>query len=474
MLKSSPDYKRIKDALDAEFGYCIRYCEDEFLYFQLRNIPFDILNDEKKIAILPYKLDCWSCSDEWLYYIQGLVKRRRFDLLLQLRFPKIKQQNILWLIEAKVPASVLGTAVNALKKQKAESRLLSMLAFAGIGSRIVPLCPERKIPVFVLHYLHQADRALPENITIVDGLKDESIPFWTYAIESEATDLLDLVLQNGDQRTRKPVDSLRGKVSLLKREAFHNAKYYKEMDVYLAVLVRLRFSAMCNKHVMRNYKARFEPYDKNYAYKYHVLQALIDARQYTVIAKMGVSEFIWSREQNEAAVDELSQSGHLGLVSELLKFYARRKESLIWTVRSLVRRKANEAYIQVVLENLKYNNLCWNLDHTCAAPLKVLQTLAFDASLSPERAERMISGIGSRYSCSITPHGSHIIHLLIFWEAPEAVLNHFFDQIQSGFRVSSEMMHKLAQSPKYSEVVIRKYAEHMQSSADWYMNTYTR
>ena len=198
---SSPNYKRAKDVLNAVFGYCIRRTEDVGLKFHLWNLPFDILNDEKRIAILPFYLDYWYGTEQWFCYIQGLVKRRRFDLLKQLQFAKIVHKHLLMLVEAKVSASVMEIAIESFRNKEPDSELLDMFAFAGFGNRAVPLCPDWKKPVFVLHYLHQANRVLPKNNILVNGLEGNSIPFWIYVIEKEATGLLDLVLKNGDKDT---------------------------------------------------------------------------------------------------------------------------------------------------------------------------------------------------------------------------------------------------------------------------------
>lgn len=173
VLDNSRAYRRVRDVLTAEFGYCIRRAEGVALEFHLRRLPFDMLNNEKKVAVLPFYLDLWNYSEQWFCSIKGLVRRRRFDLLKQLQFPKIEQKHLLMLIEAKVPASVVECAMESFRNKEPDSELLGMLAFTGFGNRKVPLCPDWKVPVFVLHYLHQANRVLPENNVLVDGLKGE-------------------------------------------------------------------------------------------------------------------------------------------------------------------------------------------------------------------------------------------------------------------------------------------------------------
>lgn len=480
VLDSCREYWRAKKILDAGFGYYIRPSEEQLMRFHLWNLPFDVLNDEKKVAVLPYYLDYWNSSEKWLYSIQGLVKRRRFDILKQLRFPKLEHKHLRMLIEAEVPVCVMETAMEAFKDGPT-FELLDMLAFSGFGSWAVTMCPDWKVPVFVLYYLHRANRELPSSNPLVDGLKNEAIPFWKYVIENEAMDLLDLVRKNGDESTRMLADTLQGQVCQRKTgfcrgmgSRFDRDSYY-EMRIYRAVLVRLRFSSMCNKHVVRNYQDAFEPYGKGSPVDYHALQALVDAQQCKVIAEIGAAKFINSLEQNEAAADELSQLGRLDLVAELLDPAAgllescvTREESLVWTVKSLVHRKANNAFIQVVLDTFETQRFQYNIDHCCKAPLKLLQRLAFEPGLSLQRVQKIMSELSAEYSTLHATRRKHIVHMLMFWEAPEAVLEYFFEQIGPKSKISDALFGVLIQSTRYSDKFIGKYTGQFGLPYDWF------
>lgn len=53
-------------------------------------VPFDTLNDEHKLSVLPYFFEEWQSSHDWKYFVRGLMDRERFDVLNQVRLEEIK------------------------------------------------------------------------------------------------------------------------------------------------------------------------------------------------------------------------------------------------------------------------------------------------------------------------------------------------------------------------------------------------
>ena len=47
----------IHSILEAQFGYCIRFIGKGLLEFGLKDVLLDILNDERRVSVLPYVLD---------------------------------------------------------------------------------------------------------------------------------------------------------------------------------------------------------------------------------------------------------------------------------------------------------------------------------------------------------------------------------------------------------------------------------
>lgn len=88
-LKASVHFVCIQSVLEAEFGYCVSYAEGLLPRFDVHQFSLDVLNDERKVSIVPYILDQMVNYPMWIYLIQGLIDLGRIDLLGQLAFPRI-------------------------------------------------------------------------------------------------------------------------------------------------------------------------------------------------------------------------------------------------------------------------------------------------------------------------------------------------------------------------------------------------
>lgn len=141
-LKSSPHYMCLQSFLQAEFGYCIKYANGNLPEFSLQNVSANVLTEEHKILVLPYFLDQSNDDGQWGHFIYRLVELGRFDLLNQITFAKITSNCFYELMSVAVPEFLLVAAAKSLQKNKPTSKLLSLLAFAGFGSK--PISPPEK------------------------------------------------------------------------------------------------------------------------------------------------------------------------------------------------------------------------------------------------------------------------------------------------------------------------------------------
>lgn len=273
-------------------------------------------------------------------------------------------------------------------------------------------------------------------------------------------------MKNGDTETQAIARSLREPVRRPEMRAF------RDTEVYRAVLVRLRFSSMCNEHVIRNYERAFDFSDGRHLRDVRVLWAFVDTHQYGMLANIGISSFLIPWEQRMVAADEFSQSGRFDFVLDLFKSYQQHR-SLIWLVKSLVQRKASNAYVQAVLDNLRFKKREWSLDHCCGAPLEVLQRLAFETSLSPKKVQKMLSMVREKhYFHGRVSRTMHMIHILVFWEVSEAVLGYFLDRIRGKQIIPTELLDILENSSKYSVSFVNKHIERFTPwcSRDYFYN----
>lgn len=204
-LRTSPQLLYIRSVLEAEFGYCIEYSKRRLPKFDLDNIHFDILNDQRKITVLPYTLDQMTRGSHWTGFIRGLIEHGRLDLLSQLTFQKINSKYFESLESIVLPEAVLLKAAESVKKNQPALALSRLLASAGFGRPMIPLPGHINVPLFIFRHLCEKQLPIPESCVLTLGLSEAAIPFWMYVLGIKVTEgkvLLRYVAAHGDEKVK--------------------------------------------------------------------------------------------------------------------------------------------------------------------------------------------------------------------------------------------------------------------------------
>lgn len=276
------------------------------------------------------------------------------------------------------------------------------------------------------------------------GLCKSSIPFWVYVIEKNAVDLLDLILEGGDERTTLIPRVLLGPVDL-------SCIWNECREVYYAVLIRLRFSSMCNEHVVGNYRVVLE--EKQFSY--HSFDALLECRQHEFIA--GIDLDATGENAPSALIDRLFRSGKVDFTPALAKLLVERGVYAC-LVKSLIRKGSNAFSVEYLFDAYQAKGKKYYDSEFCfAAPFRLIERLVLDPEFSIADAQETVALAkgyvlyGERFSCE-----AHALHILIFWEAPEPVIAHFFDQVPLKITLPFELLKIFLLSKKYSTQFLAK------------------
>lgn len=448
LLKGSPDYQCIQLILEAAFGHCIGCVEGGLPEFCLREVFLDILDDPRRISALPYFLDEAIDYSLWVDYIRVLARWGRFDLLEHMAFSRMTRQCFYELMSAVVPGSVLMAAAEALRKNEPTLELVSLLAHAGFGGPVATLPGNLQVPLFIFQHLHEKGIAIPEHHVLVGGLDESSIPFWVSMLAkdgSEVETLLKLVLKHGDSNSKRLASVFYGPVPDI-------AMYDSERDVYQAMLVRFYFSPICNSHVVLNYEAMLKGLTEVGC---HSMYALVDYDQHYLIYQCAIG---YSSEVDLGPLtDKMAQfTGHN--VNWLIGKCVMRSYGAPGLLRRLIRRRAADAHVRLVWDSIQNTPRFRTIDdHSCSAPLGILRTLLLEQEISIEDAQRMLGAL-----CGFRGYGAdiskelHILYTVIFWEAPERVIDHFLGQVPGECRLNSKAVVRLLLLTKYSRELCRK------------------
>lgn len=431
----SKDCQCAKSILEAAFGRCIVNPRFNAPTFQLEELVLDTFNDARRVSIVPYLFNRVNGSKPPIQYIMELARRHRFDLLELMAIPELEVQEVFLLAYERAPPGVIQAATRSMGKEDRD-----MLAFKGVGDGTAAVCPGSRVPLCVLLCLHQQQLKLPANCILVGGLKEASILFWFHVIENEATDLLELLRQMGDAESQvigraleEPVDPAQMTLS--------------QFNVYQAVILRLFCSPMCNEHVVQNYVSMM----LKQQFGYLGLCTLVECGLDDMFKWSNFSEYDIPSADLAAFIYDASRLHQLDLVSVCAKLLVK-KQDVTQLVKSLIQRGAEDWYIQSFLDALRESEPRGLFSPYCFwAPLGVLKRLALEPNLLLAQVQEMLTEVGEcQYNGEGMTRSIHILYMLMFWEAPEKVLAHYWVLIPEGVVIPFEMISQSLLSAKYS------------------------
>lgn len=452
-LQDSLDYMRIQSILEAEFGCCFRYADDNPPTFCLHTDSADILNDTCKVSVLPYVLDQSIGNFEWIYFIRGLVELKRFDLLEQVAFPSMTVDCFCELLGVSPPESVITNAARSLQRTEPTLELPSMLAASRFCPEALQLPKDCRIPIFLLRYLYESSIPIPEGCVLTDGLKESSFPFWMYVCQrsdKEATELLGLVLKHGTDRSRCLARAFYMPVSLAELK-------YHDRQVYQAMLIRFQFSAISTEKMGQNYTAMLGWLVR---LDYHTACAFLECGQHALLEQFDFSGL--SDCDLQAFADKMHRLRDKSLYP-LMRRCIRHLSSAPTFLKLLIQRGAPDSYASLVWEVIQKEERFRTAEHYyCFIPLEGLKRLVFERDISLDIVRRMLGKLnGFRGDACAVSLDAHVLYTVMFWEAPERVISHFFDQIPPGWRLDHACVWRLLQLTKYSREFCRKLVLHL-------------
>lgn len=169
-LESSVGYLCIKAVLEAQFGYCIRYAPGQLPKFMFDDFHLDMVNDHRKVSVLPYLLDEMPCCMAWSSLTAGLAASEQFDMLGHMTFSRIRQCEFDSLVRAPLPTAIVLTAARALQRNSPNDAS-ELLALVKPGEQPARLPEDCRVPLCILHHLLELKVVLPNDYTLVDGLE---------------------------------------------------------------------------------------------------------------------------------------------------------------------------------------------------------------------------------------------------------------------------------------------------------------
>lgn len=447
-LQASPHFGCIRSILEARFGYCLRYRGDRLLVFSVQQAFLSALGDPPGILALPYVLDQTVGDPCWNGHLRRLADVGRFDLLSHMTFGEITSGCFYELMGVAVPTFVAAAAAECLQRNEPASKLSNLLAFAGFGLCSMPMPEDCKVPLFILRYMHENGIKVPEGCIFIDGLGESSIAFWKYLMEisaAEAETLLRFVLAHGNDESLYLASTFYKTVPQVNLGGVNT-------DVYQAMLIRFRFSPMCNEHIVQNYESMLgEPPSIDY----HTACALLDCKQWQPLHQDGLEGL--RMQEGEVLLDKMVRLKDVNLDALISKYscYFRTVPGLL---KRLIQKKADGSRIQLLWDSMESRRGSILLDfQCCSAPLNLLKRFACEPNISVSDVQSMIdmleglSWIGSSVSRKV-----HALYLAMFWEAPESVVRHFFDRAPHDVRLKCDFVGKFLAQSKYSSGLCKK------------------
>lgn len=448
-FRASPRFTCYRSILEAQFGYCFTYSTKNLPKFSLEVIPYDTLNDERRISVLPYFIEQNPLDFHAIYLIRGLVELGRFDLLCHMTFPQITLAFFNRILSTAVPDSVIRAAAKSLQKTEPELEVLSWLALAGMGTQVAPLSEDFRMPLSVFRFLHEKKVLLQESLVLIDGLEEASIPFWMSVSKAEikdANDLLDFLIKHGDSEVKQLASAFYGPVPAI---VVANLK----KDVYRAMLIRFRFGFVCNEHIVSNFESMLKTLSN---VGYHTACALLDCGQAQELAQHA---FDYSLGINFGpVVDKIYRSKEQGVLNQFIDKHFKRAPGGPQLLKWLIKRGADESYIQVVWDAIQIKTEPLLVEyHCCSMPLSMLKRLLLEQDISLATVWEMLRVLqGYKMDDEYVRKEVHVLYTVIFWEALEGIIDHFLDRILSDCELDYRLALGLLRMTKYSSEFLEK------------------
>lgn len=461
ILNASAHFTCIRSMLEVRFGYCIRCDEDCLPTFYLPHCSLGILNVQSAVSVLPYLLDHAMGHHLWVGLLRGLVELERSDLLHQLTLAKIDEGCLRKLMSVSLPESVLLAAVGSLQRNEPASELSRLLALAESEDQAAAFPGECRMPLFVLHYLHMRGARIPERCIFINGSQESSVGFWMHLIstESRRRELVDMVLRHGDDDSKLLASVWHGAVSYQSLSA-------ENADIFQAMLIRFRFSVVCNEHVIGNYNGMLAEHPK---FRYHSTCALMDCGQFQLL---GQCDYVRCGVVNRGALADrayrLKHGDSNPFVREFIK--------ICWGcpsfLKQLIQSNADSWSVQLVWEALNEPQLhrCI-MNDCCSPPLDVLQRLVSEQDASADSIQRMLDvHDGFQMSKVKISKETSMLYTVMFWEASESIISHFLNMVPEEFELDDFLVRGLLRLPKYSRGLCARLIQRSEvfDPSDWY------
>lgn len=220
-----------------------------------------------------------------------------------------------------------------------------------------------------------------------------------------------------------------------------------ERDVYQAVLIRFYFNPVYTGNVTKSYLRMLGSLEDDY----HTICAFLDCRQYAIISGWNFDD--WSDYYRERIIDKVYQLNEDCLNPLILKCGKCLEEPLEF-LRLLVKRKAKDSFVQAVWNSIRKPSRSEAPgDHGSLESLSALRRLMFEQDVSIAAVDKILVVLAQHrvFGAKITDKArAHGLYLLMFWEAPESIVDHFLDQIPSTYKFDPDKLGPLLRSAKYS------------------------
>lgn len=229
-----------------------------------------------------------------------------------------------------------------------------------------------------------------------------------------------------------------------------------DSDVFRAVLIRLCFSPICNGHIFQTYEMMLsEPFKLSY----HTACAFLDCEEYGLLSEIKLCNV--SNSALELLAHRIYRLQKPSLLRLVHKFYKHRSGSPK-LLKSLVREGEDSGFNEFIWNAItKSESAPCIAKHCCCAPLDALKGLLLDSHISVVEVQKtlcMLNGFqmfGQRFPTEV-----HVLYTVMFWEAPEDVIDHFLGLVPTGFKLDEFLVRELLRLTKYSKLFCLKLIQH--------------
>lgn len=447
-LNRLPEYLAIKSVLEDAFGYCIIQKAGSLPRFSLDCPSQYNWTDSRKFFVVPYLLhhaleerDHEFATHMLGHYVRVLDERKLQALLGPVSFYSEFPEAVYQLVANMVSKSAIDRILKSPQKYSFSMDFLDQMALARNRNLPVKADPNRDLPIVLLWSLQQNGLAVPECRLLCRGLSEAAIPFWISLFKNNCRNTLELVQEKGDAQIQALMSNLRGPV-----DNYFRANR-RDRDVYKALLIYLRFSKLSNKHVEANFKSTVT---RSSSYGFYSLSALICCEQYDLISTLDRDMVYLSETEAWEFFQKLQKVNKVEIIKNYTE-HAVYTPGFAYYTKDLILRKDDDLFIEIYVHAL---NLAESL-HACngcfCISLSALKCLAFGREFVISDIEEMLTEIEGYIICGgQISREVHIVHLLMFWKAPEAILTHYVSQIPPGEFIDFEVFKNVLLSKKYS------------------------